>query len=85
MMRFKFTVRGAARDGQTWSVEGHVSEESAGNFPRAVDNAMRQAFLQLTRGKAVYGQPGVGCNGPYTITHLSLDVVEAQADAPAAA
>jgi hypothetical protein len=34
---------------------------------------MSEIFQQLTEGKAVYGQPGVGCKGPYTIKKIVIE------------
>ena len=73
MAEYHYTAKGQAAGGQTWSVCGTVTTEQEGDFPLAVDEAQRDAFMQLTNGKAVYGHPGVGCRGPYRITHFSID------------
>lgn len=64
----KYTVEGTASDGQTWMTEGSVN----GDFPDCLEDAMRAAFQQLTGGKAVFGQPGIGCRGPYKIKRFEL-------------
>lgn len=42
-------------------------------FRVALDDAMRASFDQLTNGEAVYGQPGLGCEGPYTVTRMLIE------------
>jgi hypothetical protein len=69
---YSYRLCGTASDGQTWRVLGTI-ELTPGDFASAFAKAMRDGFAQLTLGKAVYGKPGVGCRGPYKITHLSLD------------
>jgi hypothetical protein len=67
--QYKITVTGAGE--QAWSTEGTLFVAS-GDFATAVGNILRHTFLQLTEGKAVFGQPGVGCQGPYEITELTF-------------
>lgn len=74
--RYTFCVQGKAADGQSWKVEGDVVSERAGDFQLVLNSAMERSFFQLTRGKAVFGRPGVGCRGPYSITSLSVTLVE---------
>ena len=71
MIIYTYTVEGRAAGGQTWQTEGETAHE-AGSFPEAVLDAVNASFQQLTQGKAIYGQPGVGCAGPYTITQLTV-------------
>lgn len=72
--RYSYMVEGTAADGQTWMVSGTVEMPHAGMFGHAVQDAMQQSFTHLTEGKAVYGEPGKGCNGPYSITRLVVEV-----------
>jgi hypothetical protein len=74
MPTYTYTVIGTAADGQTWEASGEAKSANAGAFMEMLDFAMRSAFMKLTSGKAVYGKPGVGCRGPYTVTHLELDL-----------
>lgn len=78
MTRYLYIVQGGAADGQTWESQGTVQTEKEGEFPRAVLTALQDSFEQLTQGKAVYGQPGVGCHGPYKIRRLVIERVEEQ-------
>jgi len=55
---------------------GTVEVATPGNFHAVPALAMKQAFQQLTDGKAVFGNPGVGCVGPYHITRMLLEVVK---------
>lgn len=64
----KYTVVGTAAGDQTWTCEGTVTT----TFPDCLEDAMRAAFQQLTQGKAVFGNPGVGCRGPYKITRFEI-------------
>jgi hypothetical protein len=66
---YNFEVIGTAADGQTWTVKGTVTC----TFANVFDDAMRSAFSHLTAGKAVYGQPGVGCKGPYDVQSVTIE------------
>lgn len=68
MSLYRFTIEGTAGDGQSWTTSGPVS----GDFPKVLEDAMYASFEQLTKGKAVYGRPGVGCRGPYKIRTFTL-------------
>lgn len=71
-MKYAYEITGAAADRQTWFVEGEVEIAAPGEFMGALNTAMRSAFLDLTKGAAVYGQPGKACVGPYAITRLMI-------------
>jgi hypothetical protein len=77
MTRYRYRVEGLDRNQQTWATSGTVTTELEGSFPLAVGDILSASFDQLTEGKAVYGQPGVGCVGPYQIVKL---IVERQVD-----
>jgi hypothetical protein len=72
-MRYSWQVCGTASQGQTWEATGTAETEKLGDFMMVPDRAMRDAFTQLTQGKAVYGKPGVGCSGPYRVTRLLIE------------
>lgn len=66
---YSFSIEGSAARGQTWTAAGTV----IGLSPQdAFANAMLESFQQLTNGKAVFGQPGLGCNGPYQIDKVVI-------------
>jgi hypothetical protein len=71
---YRFAVHGTAADQQTWGVSGTV-ECLPGDFPAACDLALRQSFIKLTKGEAVFGFPGMGCRGPYGITKFTIELV----------
>ena len=71
-MRFIYTISGSAADGQTWETKGDV-EVPAEHFPEVANIALAETFATLTQGKAVYGKPGVGCNGPYRIRRMVIE------------
>jgi hypothetical protein len=80
-MKYKWTVEGTAArmigdgaEGQTWTTTGEI-ETGALEFHNALTQVMRQSFQQLTKGNAIFGQPGVGCRGPYAITRYALEAV----------
>ncbi len=70
MTRYLYDIAGTGANGQTWRTTGTVepvADSRTPVFTAALLLAQVQSFHQLTNGKAEYGQPGVGCNGPYTI------------------
>lgn len=75
MTTYAYVVKGTAANEQAWSVSGEITNEKEGDFPSTLDGTLQLAFMQLTQGKAVYGKPGVGCNGPYKITDFILQRV----------
>lgn len=75
MNTYKYAVSGTGAGEQTWQIDGQIQAE-AGNLPSVFDQAMRETFGALTSHKAVFGQPGVGCSGPYRITRLLIEMVQ---------
>jgi len=69
---YQFTVEGSSADENTWLTSGDFTCELHETF----DRAMGETFTQLTKGKAIYGKPGVGCNGPYDIHRLVIEQVK---------
>ena len=69
---YNFEISGRSADDQTWTVSGDVTD-SANDVGAAFDAAMRLAFSRLTEGKAIFGKPGVGCKGPYSIDKIVLE------------
>lgn len=70
----KYTVEGTGANGQTWKCEGHVPMDIPD--PECLTAVLRSSFNQLTGGKAIYGQPGVGCRGPYKFVRIELKTGE---------
>jgi hypothetical protein len=68
---YYFNFTGTAAQGQTWEAMGTVWDNN-NDLPAAFNEAMRQAFMDLTRGRAIYGKPGLGCNGPYEIDRIVM-------------
>lgn len=66
---YRFTVDGHGAEGATFQTTGTTLCELA----HAFDIAMEESFHQLTNGKAVYGSPGVGCRGPYSIRRVLIE------------
>lgn len=71
-MIIEFTIDGTAADGQTWTAKGRISSD----YPQCFQDAMAQSFQQITEGTAVFGQPGVGCRGPYKMKRFLLVTVQ---------
>ena len=70
---WQFTINGKAATGETWATSGTVHCEFADSFKEAV----KDTFLQLTHGRATYGQPGVaGCKGPYRIMYVLIEELQ---------
>jgi hypothetical protein len=77
-MRYRYEIAGSAHGGQTWTTSGEVELHQAGDFPAAPGLALENAFYKLTAGEAVYGQPGIGCKGPYGITRMVIEKIEGE-------
>lgn len=71
MKRYRFTATGCGSGGATFSATGELDAEFADVF----NLAMFATFHQLTHGKAVYGSPGIGCQGPYDIRSVVIEQV----------
>lgn len=72
MSTYRWKMSGAAADGQTWETAGTINLRP-GQFRLIFDLVWDEAFQQLTKGAAVYGEPGKGCRGPYDIRHFSIE------------
>ncbi len=75
MITYAYTIAGTAAEHQTFTVHGTVEAVNQGMFVDATMAAVRDAFHQLTQGKAEYGLPGKGCSGPYSITKLTMELM----------
>lgn len=79
MTRYRYQLNGTAALGQTWQTVGEVIAEDFGDIPGDISDvfgqAMLKSFMQLTRGKAVFGSPGVGCQGPYRVTRVLVEEI----------
>lgn len=73
-MKYTYEVSGTAAGGQSWKTTGEIETEP-GDFVLALTQVMKLSFQQLTQGKAVFGNPGVGCRGPYSIKRYVLEAV----------
>jgi hypothetical protein len=69
MTKYAYQIEGSAAGGQTWRTTGEV-EAAPWEFSAALQAALKSSFEQLTQGRAVYGQPGKSCDGPYSITRF---------------
>lgn len=74
-MKLRYTVTGTAADNVPFDLTGEVEGDSPLDA-EAFARASNASFLQLTSGKAVFGEPGKGCRGPYSVTKLVLEVVD---------
>lgn len=68
---WNYEVKGSGADGQTWEITGNVVCDFINIHP----TVMRDTFGKLTEGKAVFGKPGVGCEGPYDIHRVLIEQV----------
>ena len=68
MRTYKWTVEGVDANNNQWKTNGEIECEWTDVF-RHVNFA---SFHQLTEGKAVFGDPGKGCTGPYNILRLAI-------------
>ena len=75
-MKMLIKMTGTGADDQTWRVEDEIQVEPNTDFADLCDKAGSHCFLKLVHGKAVFGQPGVGCAGPYKISTFSFELVQ---------
>lgn len=68
-MTFKYLIETKDADEINIITTGDVD---AADIFAALANAMRENFLKITEGKAVFGEPGKGCRGPYEVTKITL-------------
>lgn len=73
MAAYKYAIDGTAADGQTWQTSGSVATVTESDLSEAINEALRQSFMQITQGKAIFGQPGLACRGPYRIAKVVLE------------
>jgi hypothetical protein len=69
---YEYSVTGTAGANASFTVSGHVHCD----FAHVFNAIMTQTFQDLTSGKAVFGQPGVGCKGPYQIDSINIKRAE---------
>jgi len=72
-MMYKYEVEGTAAGSQTWKINGTMSI-GQGDISLLFNAVMQETFTRLTNSKAEYGNPGVGCNGPYHITRIVMEI-----------
>jgi hypothetical protein len=75
MRTYSYEINGTAANDQTWQTSGKVDDPD-NNLNDVFDRAMRDSFMALTGGKAKFGNPGVGCAGPYGIRRIVIEQVE---------
>jgi hypothetical protein len=73
---YTYRINGTAAGGQTWETSGSI-EALPGQFPAVCNQALSESFDKLTQGNAVFGFPGLGCQGPYVLTRLLIEVATA--------
>lgn len=69
---YRLVVDGSGADGQTFQ----ATTELACEFHEAMSLGMVDIFQQITQGRATYGNPGVGCRGPYDIHRVLIEQVK---------
>jgi hypothetical protein len=69
---YQYKINGRGSNDQTWEVEGTIES----NFVDMFTNVMLECFKTLTQGKAIYGKPGVGCQGPYDVTKIVIEHIK---------
>lgn len=67
--KYHYRLDGLASGGQSWCVEGNIESEWNDVF----DTVLSHSFHELTKGRAIFGKPGLGCRGPYNMTRLTLE------------
>jgi hypothetical protein len=69
---YRYEISGTAADDQTWKTEGTITD-TTNDIVSMFTGILRASFHQLTHGEAVFGKPGVGCNGPYDIRKIVIE------------
>lgn len=69
--QYTYTVNGSGSNEQTWEISGTVECE----FIQMHARIMQDTFRRLTNGQAIFGKPGVGCEGPYDIHKIVIEQV----------
>ncbi len=69
---YNYSIEGTGGDGQTWTTTGTVTCGVDDMFM----SVMRDSFDKLTSGRAIYGRPGVGCQGPYDMHKIVIEQVK---------
>jgi hypothetical protein len=72
MPKYSYEVAGRSAEGQHWKVSGDINTDKPGDFAYLPAKVLATAFQRITKGEAVYGLPGVACNGPYSIDRLLI-------------
>lgn len=70
MISYRYEMSGTGAEGHTWATAGIVPDAWG---PEMFGAIMHQSFAMLTEGRAVYGEPGKGCKGPYVIDRLLIE------------
>ena len=81
-MKYRYEISGTAARDQTWTTAGVSKDVTPGAFRTVFEDAILQTYQMLTEGKAIYGQPGAGCQGPYTFTRLLIEMRNAPKHVP---
>lgn len=77
MAKYGYVMNGVNRTTQTWQVSGEISlDGDKGDLVVATERVLSEAFLKLTKGEAIFGHPGVACQGPYKVRTLVINVME---------
>jgi len=75
MKVYSFTIDIADASGQVWETHGSAKCE----LNDAFNVAMKEAFFQMTSGRATYGHPGKGgCHGPYDVRRIVIQQEKVQ-------
>lgn len=72
MKTYSFKITGSDADGTPWQTSGQLKC----SYDQVFKRANMETFEQLTEGKAVFGQPGKGCRGPYEIERVEIWLIK---------
>lgn len=73
-MIFTYEIQGTDADSNVWKTQGVIVSDAL--FPEVLNLVQKDSFNKLTSGKAQYGNPGAGCNGPYRIIRIAVTRVD---------
>jgi hypothetical protein len=73
-LQYKFTID-VTGSNNTYTATGDI-DGSPGDFIGVCERAMCECFQQLTSGRAIFGKPGVGCQGSYQLTRFTIEIIK---------
>jgi len=68
---YRWRLKGRGAGDVSWKTEGELRLDVK-DFPMLLSFIMKASFVKLTKGEAIFGEPGRGCEGPYDIDEIEV-------------